>query len=390
LRHHIKRSAILAAVLSIGGALWWTSQDRALSQTSRAARRSDPVTTGKVVDFLRERFGIPDGTKISAQPFRESPVAGYYETTVTVDDGTNKKDSTIFVSKDGRYLALGNFYSLSRGSNAEILQHVREQFKVPANVSLTASPPEKSKFSGFEQIRVTATGERGPQSQDFYITKDHHTLLLGNLYVLSTNLRAQALQTIVTANQPSVGPPHARVTIVEYADLQCPTCARFQEFLEKEFLPKYGDRVRVVFKEFPLPMHDWSLTAAIANECAYQIQPSAFEKYRTLIFANQGMINAANVRDQMLVLGEQAGIDKLKLAACIDSKGSLARVEAGRREGEKLGVASTPTIFINGRMVTGAPPADQFNKMVDEALAQAETKAEHSNSKARTVAAKRG
>ena len=97
---------------------------------------------------------------------------------------------------------------------------------------------------------------------------------------------------INTKNQPSVGPSNAPVTIVEYADLECPRCAYFQKFLEEELIPRYGNKVRIVFKEFPLTFHTWSTTGAVANECAYVIDPSKFLNYRTLIFGSQATINA--------------------------------------------------------------------------------------------------
>ncbi len=173
---------------------------------------------------------------------------------------------------------------------------------------------------------------------------------------------------IKTKGVPSQGPSNAPVTLVEYADLQCPGCARLHEYIEKQLLPKYGDKVRVIFKEFLIPGHDWSATAALANECAYQVNPSAFPGYRTLIFANQDTINVSNLRERLLSLGDDAGVDRSRLAACIDSKASLSQVEAARQEGEDLGVNMTPTSFINGRIVLGLPPEATFDKIVDEAL----------------------
>ena len=146
-------------------------------------------------------------------------------------------------------------------------------------------------------------------------------------------------------------------------------CARLHEFLEKELLPKYGDEVRVIFKEFPLvTIHDWSLTAAIANECVYQIKPEAFAPYRSLIFQNQLGTNAANVRDNLLGYADRVDVDRVKLAACLDSKASLPLVEGGANEGKRLEVQSTPTSFINGRALVGFPSADAYYKEVDEAL----------------------
>ena len=330
------------------------------------------ATPDKVLRYVRERFGIPETTKMTADPFRDSAFPDYYETLVTVDDGKQKKSQTIFVSKDGHYLVLGNLYALGGDPKAEIAQHVRELFKVPATMGLVVGAPEKSNFADFYQITVTATDGKQKQTPSFFVTKDNRTLVLGSVFVLAEDPRREVLRTISTDNQPGVGPPHAPVTVVEYADLQCPSCAGMHAFLEKELLPKYGDKVRVIFKEFPLVnFHDWAYTAAIANECAYQIEPTTFLPYRSLIFQHQSNINATNVRDLLLDYGEQAGVDRLKLAACIDSKASVSRVDRGRQEGQALNVSSTPTFFINGKILVGAATPAAFYKAVDEAMLEA-------------------
>jgi len=173
---------------------------------------------------------------------------------------------------------------------------------------------------------------------------------------------------INTKDVPSQGPRNAPVTVVEYADLQCPTCARLHEFLEKELLPKYGNKVRVIFKEFLISGHDWSPSAAVASECVYQINPSLFPAYRTLIFASQTAISPSNLRERLLSLGDEAGVDVSRLAACIDSKASLSRVEASRQEGHDLEVHGTPTSFVNGRIVVGFQSEATWERIVNEAL----------------------
>ncbi len=82
------------------------------------------------------------------------------------------------------------------------------------------------------------------------------------------------------------------------------------------------------------------------------------------------MIDAANVRTLLLDFGQRAGLDRLKLATCLDSKASLPRVEADMREGQKLGIMSTPTLFINGVPVVGLNP-DHIYQLIDEALQKA-------------------
>jgi len=146
-------------------------------------------------------------------------------------------------------------------------------------------------------------------------------------------------------------------------------CARLHEILEADVVPKYGNKIRVVFKDFPLAaIHDWAMTGAIASQCVYQIAPENFVAFRTLVFQNQTSLNGDNARDMLLHLSAQAGIDSVKLASCVDAKTSLPRVEANLREGQTLGIAATPTSFINGKVVVSAPELAALSKMIDEAL----------------------
>jgi protein-disulfide isomerase len=251
----------------------------------------------------------------------------------------------------------------------KIIKYVRERFGVPAATKLTVSPFEDSEFGDFYKTTIHVDNGKQKSAQQIYVTKDGHYLVIGNIYTLGADPRREVERTISLQDQASVGPANAPVTIVEFADLECPTCARMHQFLENNVIPKYRNKVRIVFKEFPLvQIHDWALTAAIADQCSYQLDPAAYVRYRTAIFQNQGLINAVNVRTLLLDFGERAGLNRLKLATCIDSKASLPRVEASVREGQELGVSSTPTLFINGTPVIGLPQPDQFYKIIDNAL----------------------
>jgi protein-disulfide isomerase len=335
----------------------------------KANASDDAALDEKIVSYIRERFGIADTVKVTATPFQASNFPGFLTSTITTDDGKEPKNNNVFLTNDRRYLIVGFLFALHTNPEGEIVQHVREQFKLPEATSLSVGPFHNSSTPNFLATTVVAENGKQRQTADFYITKDNRVLVLGSIYNLGLDLKREALRTIVTTNQPTQGPAHAPVTIVEYADLECPTCGRLHEFFEKELLPKYGDKVRVIFKEFPLvQIHDWSLTAAIANECVYEIKPEAFAPYRSLIFQNQSGTNAANVRDTLLGFADQVGVDRVRLAGCLDSKASLPRVDEGSREAKRLEVQSTPTSFINGRMLVGYTSAEAYYTAVDAAL----------------------
>jgi protein-disulfide isomerase len=251
----------------------------------------------------------------------------------------------------------------------KIIQYVRKRFNIPDTVKITVSEFRESAYQDFYQTLVTVDDGKSKRSQPFFLSKDARYLVDGNIYTLNGDPRKEIIKLISTEDQPAQGPADAPVTIVEYSDLECPTCAHLHEMLETDIIPKYGNKVRVVFKEFPLTeIHDWALTASVAAECAYQIDPSKFVAFRTVIFKNQETLEASHIRDLLLHLAAEAELDNVKLAACIDSQGSLPRVQASQREGQAIGVASTPTTFINGRIVVGAPASDDIYKLIDEAL----------------------
>jgi protein-disulfide isomerase len=354
----------VGSLLALGSA--WLIGNEGRSATTAT---SDAATRQKIIRYVRARFGVPDSVKLTADPLRPFTYPQFLQTTITSDDGKQKHSNPAFVTKDGRYLIFGSLFMSGADPNNEIVQHVRELFKIQTASSVTAGPFRNSPFPNLLATTVTVDDGKQKVNQDFYLTQDNRCLIVGTIFDLAVDPKREALRTIVTADQPSQGPARAPVTVVEFSDLQCPACPRLHEFLEKELLPKYGNKVRVVYKEFPLPaIHDWTLTGSIACQCAYQISPPAYVPYRSLIFKNQTSFNAANARDLLLDYGEQAGVDRLRLAACIDSKASLPRVEANMREGNLVGVSRTPTAFVNGKMVVGLESADAFYKVVDEAL----------------------
>ena len=329
------------------------------------------ATPANIIQYVRARFEVPATIRVDAQPVHQSPYPHFYQTAVTVDDGKQKRVSDVFITTDARCFVMGNIFALNGASTAEIVRCVREAAKLPSTAEVTVGPFARSAFPDFLKSTVTVRDGTRTQNGDLFVTRNHRAGILGLVLPFRRDFVEQLIDT---RDQPSVGPASARVTIVEYADLECPTCAYFQKFLESEFLPRYGSKVRIVFKEFPLSIHTWSTTAAVANECAYQIDPSKFVNYRTLIFGNQEIINAMNVREQLLSLGEQAGLNHVNLSSCLDAKASQARIEVCRREAQALGVDKTPTFFVNGRIVIGVPPAPAFYAIVDEAMASADAR----------------
>lgn len=261
----------------------------------------------------------------------------------------------------------------------KIVRYMRERYVIPDTVKITVGPFQASPFADYYQTTLTLDDGKQQNSQKFFLSKDGRYMVEGTIFSLNGDPRTDIVKSISMEGQPTQGPASAPVTIVEYGDLQCPTCARLHEFLEKELAPKYGDKVRIVFKEFPLTnIHNWALTAALASECIYQLNPEDFVAFRTLVYQNQASLeteakdDGTKAMSPLFDLGAQAGVDRGKLASCVGSQASMPRVEDSVREGQMLGLTRVPTSFVNGRVVVGAPDAAEFYKIVDEALARAQ------------------
>lgn len=169
----------------------------------------------------------------------------------------------------------------------------------------------------------------------------------------------------VTVNDedPSMGPLTAPITIVEYSDFQCPFCARAVPTL-KQVVETFGDQVRLVYKDFPLPSHPLAPKAAEAAHCAGD--QGKYWEMHDLMFADISALSVPQLKEGAAKLG----LDRTAFDRCLDSGKHEGRVTAGYEEGEKLGVNSTPTIYINGRPLIGAQPFEVFKQVIDEELAR--------------------
>lgn len=157
------------------------------------------------------------------------------------------------------------------------------------------------------------------------------------------------------------GPADAPVTIVEFSDLQCPFCRRSVPTLQ-ELLKAYPGKIRLIYKHAPLAFH---VKARLAHEAVLAAGAQGkFWEMHDLIFAAQGSIK----RDDLLRMAQQVGLDEARFAADLDSRKFSAVVEADKQEGTRLGVGGTPTVFINGKSISGAAPVEEFRKIIDAVI----------------------
>ena len=245
---------------------------------------------------------------------------------------------------------------------------LRNYYALGSDVKITVGAPKEIGTSGLSEITVDVKTPEGGDTVKMYLTKDGRYLIRGEVSDLNADPLAENRSRLNLHDSPVLGDPKAPITIVEFADFECPVCRNLHDAM-RGILPNYP-QVRFIFKDFPLDqIHPWARTASLAARCAYQQDPKSFWKMYDLIYDNQDLITASGAYQKMLDYAARAGLNTDTFKACLASPEAAAAVNANQENGKLLDVRSTPTLFINGRRLVGAD-AHAVQQYIDYDLAQ--------------------
>ena len=167
-------------------------------------------------------------------------------------------------------------------------------------------------------------------------------------------------------DDPSWGPQDAPVIIVEFSDYQCPYCQVWHQQVFPEILAAYGDQVRFVYRDLPIPGHPQALPAALAANCAGE--QDAYWQFHDRLFS--GVYDLG--RSAYETYAQELGLDVEAFTSCLDSGRNQDEPQLDYQDAQSIGVNSTPTFVINGRVVVGAQPFSAFKAVIDQALADSQ------------------
>jgi protein-disulfide isomerase len=170
-------------------------------------------------------------------------------------------------------------------------------------------------------------------------------------------------QKVASANSPSKGSASAPIEMIEFSDFQCPFCLRADPTVQ-QVLSTYGDKIRFVYRHYPLPNHPAARPAAEAAACA--AEQGKFWPYHDRLFANPSKLSDQDLKQNAAELG----LNTAQFNSCVDTHKLKALVDADVKDGEEAGVNGTPAFYINGRMISGAQPFEVFKKIIDEELSR--------------------
>lgn len=183
--------------------------------------------------------------------------------------------------------------------------------------------------------------------------------------IAQSSAEGSIVEGVSVDDDPFQGPEDAPVVVVEFSDFQCPFCQRHFEQTLPLLVEAYGDRVRYVFRDFPIEaIHPQAPKAAEAAQCASD--QGQFWEYHDLLFLNQEALDL----DDLKTYADYLGLDSGSFNQCLDSGKYTQEVADDISEGLSYGVNGTPTFFINGRTVLGAQPFSVFQEIIDAELAE--------------------
>jgi protein-disulfide isomerase len=261
---------------------------------------------------------------------------------------------------------------LTLSRHIEVL--VRAQYNVPQDYAVTLGARKPSQVPGYDALPVTLSRGATSQVVDFLISTDNKTLARLEKFDLANNL----IFSINVAGRPIRGNPAAKVTVINFDDLECPYCAQMHRTLFPSTLDHYKDNVRFIYKDNPLPpeMHPWAMHAAVDANCLAAQSADVYWAYVDYIHGHGQEVsgedrNLAKSFDALNRIARQQAtlgrLDANKLDACIAQQDESA-VRASMKEVEALRIDSAPAVFVDGERIDGALPQAQVWQVIDRAL----------------------
>ncbi|MFB3815748.1 MAG: DsbA family protein [Terriglobales bacterium] len=261
-----------------------------------------------------------------------------------------------------------------------IERQIRAYYQIPEQVKIKAGPRQASEFPEYDKLTVTmSVGER-KQDQEFLVSKDNKTLVRFAKMDLTKDPYAELMNKINIEGRPWRGKQDAKVVIVNYDDFQCPFCTRMHDVLFKDVFKEYADKIKIVYKDFPLyQIHPWANRAAVNSGCLAAQSNDAYWAFADYLHGSGREISGDKrpVAEQFEAVdkaareyGQKFNVNAEKLNACLKAQDDSA-VRASVREAEQVGVNATPTMFINGYKLDGAVPPEELKAAINRALLDA-------------------
>jgi len=263
--------------------------------------------------------------------------------------------------------------------DAAMKTYLQKHFKIASPDLIKFGPAVPTSIPGLLARQMTVSNVEGQSvNTALFFDKNGSKMIIGSFLDTSAEPWGRVnLGGIHLSDNPELGPADAPITVVEFADFECPFCARAFSVLETMANTTYKDKMKVIFKNYPLNVHPWAVKAAEAAECARLQNPNAFWDFARYFYTNQGSITPKNVQEHVDKETAILKLDAPSLKACMGSAAASDRVKQDQADGNAIHVSSTPTFFINGIPVVGLPDNKVLEFVINSELAERSASAKH-------------
>jgi protein-disulfide isomerase len=262
--------------------------------------------------------------------------------------------------------ALAAAHSAPGLDKARLEAYVRHLMLWGPQIHVAVADPVPAPMPGYREVRVTGSYQQASLEEVFYVSLDGSKLIRGTVYDIDKSPFAAELAHLKTEQQPGLGTPGAKVAIVLFSDFQCSFCRDEAKSLRANLLQTFPKDVILYFRDFPIEqIHPWAKTAAIAGRCVFRQNPAAFWDFHDWIFDKQNEVTAENLKAKLTEWAAAKGLDSMQFSRCLDTRATEPEVNRSIAEARALKVNSTPTLFINGRMVPGSVAWPQLKAIID-------------------------
>ena len=362
---HVKRSTLAVIGAVVGAWLGAVAWDYAQNQTPVAAPGAKAANGGSAASASgRDVVAVIDGTAITRDELDQDLIVRL-----------NQLEDEMFDARQEHLEALIGSRLLAseakrRGVSVEAL--------VKQEIDGKTSPVTDEEISQFYQanraqiqqdeasakprVRAYLEEQRRDERREAFVGSLRKTASV------DVRLERPALRraSLDVTGAPAKGPEAAKVTIVEFSDFHCPYCRGVQPILG-ELLSKYGDRVRLVFRHFPVDqLHPSARRASEAAWCAQQ--QDKFWPYHDRLY----LVGNDATPGTLSRIATDVGLDAAKFSACTTGGAASAAVAHDIEQARRLNLNGTPSFFINGRPFIGRQPIENFTRVIDEELAHAQ------------------
>jgi protein-disulfide isomerase len=361
------------------------TQTKSAAAKPAAASAPGLPSRATVESFVQHVFGWDSSLKITVKDIKPSSAPSLTEVNVHAETPKGGGDSAFYITPDHKTAIAGQMFPFSgqpgvKPTNEQIDAFVKQMTANSPGLTWTVFEVKPNAIDNLTEVTVLLTNPQGQRGgQKFWVTADGKHVLIGENGPFGADPFAAALARLKSGiNGPAKGPATSPILLVEFGDLECPSCKAAVPTIDR--LLTDVPNARFVFQQFPLTtIHHWAYKAAAFGDCVTR-QSGDYWKFMSAVYGAQEDISShvessdatkkpdlTYAEQKLTDLATQAGMNGKQIAACANDPATTMRIDRSIELGKQMEVTGTPTLFVNGRKVTtiGSMPYESLKKIVE-------------------------